>query len=111
MAGSEKEVSDLCMSCGLCCDGTLFPYGFIRDEADKKVADDLGLPVTEISEKLLFKLPCTCFSGKCTVYNKPRSYTCSAFFVLPSRNTVAVSKHSKMRSNRSGFSESIATNW
>lgn len=83
MAGSEKEVSDLCMSCGLCCDGTLFPYGFIRDEADRKVAEDLGLPVTEIREKLLFKLPCTCFSGSCTAYDKPRPYTCSAFFCPP----------------------------
>lgn len=83
MAGNEKEISGLCMSCGLCCDGTLFPYGFIRDEADRKVADDLGLPVAEIKEKLLFKMPCACFSGCCTAYDKPRPYTCSAFFCPP----------------------------
>ena len=83
MAGSEKNVSDLCMNCGLCCDGTLFPYGFIRDETDRKVADDLGLPVTEIKEKLFFKMPCLGFSGCCTVYDKPRPHTCSAFFCPP----------------------------
>jgi len=83
MAGSEKDVSELCMSCGLCCDGTLFPYGFIRDRADQRVAEDLGLPVTEFKDKLFFNLPCRCFSGCCVAYDKPRPYTCSTFFCPP----------------------------
>ncbi|WP_353721508.1 hypothetical protein [Dyadobacter sp. 676] len=83
MTDREKDVSGLCVACGLCCDGTLFPYGFVRDEADKKIADDLGLSTTEIKGTRLFSLPCLHFSGCCSVYDKPRPHTCSAFFCPP----------------------------
>lgn len=83
MTDSEKKVSDLCVACGLCCDGTLFPYAYVRDEEDRKIADDLGLTTAEIKDKLFFNLPCPHFSGCCTVYDKSRPHTCSAFFCPP----------------------------
>lgn len=83
MTESEKNVSDLCVACGLCCDGTLFPYAFVRDENDRKIADDLGLTTKEINDQMVFSLPCPHFSGCCTVYDKSRPHTCSAFFCPP----------------------------
>ncbi|SDE96729.1 hypothetical protein SAMN04487996_10874 [Dyadobacter soli] len=83
MTDSEKNISDLCVSCGMCCDGTLFPYGFVRDENDRKIADELGLTTKEIDGKLFFNMPCPHFSGCCTVYDKSRPHTCSAYFCPP----------------------------
>lgn len=83
MSDSPKDISELCVSCGMCCDGTLFPYAFVRDEADRQIADDLGMITTEIKDRLFFKQPCPHFSGCCTVYDKTRPHTCSAFFCPP----------------------------
>jgi len=83
MSDSKNEISDLCVSCGMCCDGTLFETGFVRDETDRKVADDLGMVTMQIRDKLFFELPCRHFSGCCTVYGRQRPYTCSVFFCPP----------------------------
>lgn len=83
MSNSEKEVSELCVSCGMCCDGTLFARGFVRDEADRKVADDCGMVTLKIKETLFFNLPCHHFSTCCTIYDKPRPHTCSVYFCPP----------------------------
>lgn len=83
MSDSTKAISDLCVCCGMCCDGTLFPYAFVRDEDDRQVAQHLGLTTSEIKDRLFFKMPCPHFSGCCTVYDRPRPHTCSAFFCPP----------------------------
>jgi hypothetical protein len=83
MSEGKDEISDLCVSCGMCCDGTLFGNAFVRDADDRKIADDLGMVTSEIKDKFFFKLPCHHFSACCTVYSERRPSTCSAFFCPP----------------------------
>lgn len=83
MVNSENEVSDLCVSCGMCCDGTLFEKGAIRNEKDRETADDLGMGTFEFHGKLFFKMPCCHFSTCCTIYERLRPDICSEFFCVP----------------------------
>jgi hypothetical protein len=83
MSDIKNEVSDLCVSCGMCCDGTLFDKAFVRNAADRKIADDLGMETFEANGRLSFRLPCPLFSACCTVYAVQRPNVCSAFFCPP----------------------------
>ncbi|MHA4742246.1 hypothetical protein [Dyadobacter sp. MSC1_007] len=85
MSDSKNEISDLCVSCGMCCDGTLFASGQVRDEADRSIADGLEMTTFELKGKLFFKQPCHHFSSCCTVYGEQRPHVCSAFFCNPVR--------------------------
>lgn len=80
----------LCLHCGLCCDGTLFRDVELQpgDDADKLHA--LGLPVTrsrrrEGADHLKFPQPCSalCSDLKCRVYaDRParcREFECALF--------------------------------
>lgn len=60
---------DLCLSCGMCCDGTLF-WAVPIDPED--VA-----PVKVDAEGYL-RQPCACFNGRCTIYSK-RPAACRGF--------------------------------
>jgi hypothetical protein len=60
---------DLCLSCGLCCDGSLFwavPVG-----------QGEGVPVALDAEGRL-RQPCACFDGSCSIYAE-RPAACRAF--------------------------------
>jgi len=62
---------DLCLSCGLCCNGSLFWA--------VPVAEGEDIPVPLDSDGRL-RQPCACFNGACTIYaNRPaacRSFDC-----------------------------------
>lgn len=70
---------DICLSCGLCCDGTLFTNAGLRS------GERGGLPalIEENSfrdgDEEYFRLPCGYFSGRCTIYDMKRAWVCSAF--------------------------------
>ena len=68
---STRPPEDLCLSCGLCCDGSLFwavPLG--EGEAAPAPLDADGY----------LRQPCPCFDGACTIYkDRPagcRDFTC-----------------------------------
>jgi|GEM_PF-2487486 len=82
---NENEISDLCVSCGMCCDGTLFKRATVFGEEDRILANDLGLNAFDLNNQIFFKLPCSYFSGCCTIYARPRPGICSAFFCNPIR--------------------------
>ena len=75
----EEQV--ICVSCGFCCDGTLFLHAHL-DPGERSVGD---LPewIVEHSVckdgKEYFPLPCSYFSTKCTIYDKQRAKVCSSF--------------------------------
>ncbi|MCF0073223.1 YkgJ family cysteine cluster protein [Dyadobacter sp. CY261] len=83
MSDSEKDVSDLCVSCGMCCDGTLFNTARIQDDKDRKLADSLDLITGGQEDKLYFKMPCPHFAGCCSIYDRNRPQICSMFFCNP----------------------------
>ena len=80
-ARSERERSDLCLTCGLCCQGVLHDLVPLDDDELEKAAR-LRLPVVDSPLRLAFQLPCPRLEARrCTVYHeRPRtcaSYTCA----------------------------------
>lgn len=77
-AGEQK----VCLSCGLCCDGTLFTNARLRPGERGEIG---GLPELikassfRAGDEELFRLPCGYFSGRCTIYDRKKAWVCSAF--------------------------------
>ncbi len=82
----DPRISDLCVSCGMCCDGTLFEKATVLNAGDKQLALNLDLTIIEKEDKTFFKLPCHLFHKCCTVYDKVRPNVCGTFFCVPLRN-------------------------
>ncbi len=83
-----KSAEDLCLACGLCCDGTLFGHVRLVAGDDAKKLKALGLPVVAPrtgSAAKRFPQPCAalCADGTCRVYaDRPaqcRSFECGVF--------------------------------
>jgi len=73
-------VGQLCPSCGLCCDSTLFADVELRAGDDAKRLKQLGLSLQKKGRgKLAFAQPCACFDGKlCGIY-QDRPKRCRTF--------------------------------
>lgn len=84
--GSEANVatpainpSDLCITCGLCCDGTLFDWGPIKDDEFEQVVH-LGMTKKDDTNRERFSLPCPQLDGtKCACYGDRRPAICGDF--------------------------------
>ena len=70
------ESTNLCLSCGLCCDGTLI--GFVR--LDTKELSDLSeiKHIEEADGKGFFLQPCDDYCDGCTIYSQ-RPKQCAKF--------------------------------
>jgi len=79
MKPNQPTSSDLCLPCGLCCDGSLFERARLRP-GEEELARNLNLEVISAgSNDSGFRLPCPLFSGCCTIYNQQRPKICKAF--------------------------------
>jgi uncharacterized protein len=83
-----KSGEQLCLACGLCCDGTLFDNVRLGPGDDAKKLKALGLPVSVTSTKApvaFFRQPCAalCADRTCRVYaDRPgqcRAFECGVF--------------------------------
>ena len=83
-----KSAEDLCLACGLCCDGTLFGHVRLVAGDDAGKLKSLGLPVVAPRTGPMFKRfpqPCAalCADGTCRVYaDRPahcRRFECGVF--------------------------------
>ncbi len=83
-----RSGEQLCLACGLCCDGTLFDNVQLGPGDDAKKLKALGLPVFASRSKppiTLFRQPCTalCADRTCRVYaDRPgqcRDFECGVF--------------------------------
>ncbi len=73
-----RRLSDLCLACGLCCDGSLFRHVVLRDEEAQALADR-GLAVQVTRKKSTLPLRCGGLNGlACTLY-ADRPHGCRAF--------------------------------
>lgn len=93
---NAKEVSDICVACGMCCDGTLFKKGTIKGLEDRLVVEDLGMEIIESDNLTSFKQPCFCFDKTCKIYQQTRPAVCNNFFCEPLK---------KYRSNKQSLTE------
>ena len=75
-----SAIDQLCLQCGLCCDGTLFADVELRAGDDAKQLKKLGLPIAAKGKsKLAFPQSCACFDGKlCRIYEQ-RPKRCRKF--------------------------------
>ena len=73
--------SELCLQCGLCCDGTLFAFARLY-ESEREFTESLGLEVAERpgGAGLGAVLPCPRFvDGCCSLYTVPRPAICGDY--------------------------------
>ncbi len=73
-------LSNLCVACGLCCDGSLFRF-VPAEAAERERWETLGLPLVTQSGRLAMALPCQRLEARCcTVYDQRpsgcRAYVC-----------------------------------
>ena len=75
-----KEGSELCISCGLCCQGILERAAAL-EPVEVELASDLGLKRFVTSDGInKFHLPCPLIEGNvCSVYMSPYPNVCSEF--------------------------------
>ena len=83
MVGAVKSGEQLCLACGLCCDGTLFDLVKIEASDDAPKLKALGLPVTVSRGKApvaRFPQPCAalCEDRTCRLY-ADRPWQCRVF--------------------------------
>jgi len=79
MKPDQPTSSDLCLACGLCCDGSLFERARLHP-GEEELALSLSLTVLDAgSNNPGFRLPCPLFSDCCTIYNQQRPKICNAF--------------------------------
>jgi uncharacterized protein len=106
---NSPEVSDICVTCGMCCDGTLFAKAVLSkddtapDEQNIQKAKNLQMTILEENGKYFFRLPCHLFDKKCTVYDKERPKVCGVFFCTPLKryqaDTLSLDAAAKIISN------------
>ena len=82
-SGTLDSLEDLCLACGLCCDGTLFDLVKLEATDDARTLKALGLPVTVSRGKnpvARFPQPCSalCENRTCRLY-KDRPWQCRVF--------------------------------
>lgn len=72
--------SGLCLTCGLCCDGTLFRDVELADDAEAEVFDRAGLPPRRTGKKTCVGQPCPALGsdGRCGIYAE-RPVRCRQF--------------------------------
>lgn len=78
----ESKSSQLCVACGLCCDGAINLHAFVEANEDIKAFESAGIKLTPTRDgRYRLDFPCARFSeGKCQTYNcRPaicHSYRC-----------------------------------
>jgi uncharacterized protein len=74
--------ANICVECGICCDGTMFGYAELEPGDNPEVLVTMGLAVVRNGDQGGFQLPCPCLVDRtCTVYDdRPspcRRYKCA----------------------------------
>jgi hypothetical protein len=75
---SLKEQA-ICVTCGFCCDGTLFNHAVLDPGEKEFLPEKIKMNYLIKDNKEYFRLPCSYFAEKCTIYNQKKAIICSAF--------------------------------
>ncbi len=72
-----NDNQNICIHCGLCCDGTLFNRANIKDHEQN--ASEFSFEIIK-TEKRAFKLPCSYLNEKvCSIYQERPYAICESF--------------------------------
>jgi uncharacterized protein len=78
MGEVDTRSTDLCRSCGLCCNGILFDFVPVEDHESARL-QQLGLAIRPAQDGALrFDHPCPKFCGDCSIYAE-RPESCKKF--------------------------------
>jgi len=103
---------ELCIECGLCCDGHLFTYASLKDD-EVPDALDLGLAIDTQNTpgERYFALPCPLHDGNCSIYMDPRkpekcsSYKCQLLNDLEANKIVIEQALKEVRHTKAMIAE------
>jgi len=76
---ASPEEQSICVSCGFCCDGTLFLHAHLNEGERGHLPVKIEQACFTEEKKDYFMLPCLYFSGKCTIYDKKKADVCSDY--------------------------------
>jgi hypothetical protein len=78
-----RNGADLCLQCGMCCDGTLFSHAPV-EPSESSLVEACGLAPPGSGELANFDLPCPAFvDGCCSRYTDVRPHVCGAYRCRP----------------------------
>ncbi len=77
----EGENGNICIECGLCCDGSMFKVAGIGKHDDLTFLEQMRAEYVAVGDKQSFQLPCGGQEGKqCSLYNDERRFkVCKKF--------------------------------
>jgi uncharacterized protein len=82
--GQHPGVSELCIECGMCCSGAVYPSANLRrDEVEQAQAKEFQViaALADEPQEYAFALPCHYLAGTaCTIYGQWRPRVCAEFF-------------------------------
>jgi hypothetical protein len=76
---APPEEQKICISCGFCCNGTLFLFAHLDPGERGSLPERIEKNSYSEKGKDYFRLPCEYFSGKCTIYNLERAHICGSY--------------------------------
>jgi hypothetical protein len=76
---APKEEQSICVTCGMCCDGTLFFHAHLNPGERGHLPEKIEENTFSKEGKDYFKLPCLYFTEKCTIYDRKRADVCSGY--------------------------------
>jgi hypothetical protein len=76
---APKAEQRICVTCGMCCDGTLFLHASLNPGEKGNLPEKIEQQTFTEGEKDYFRLPCRYFSGKCSIYKEERAYVCGSY--------------------------------
>jgi hypothetical protein len=76
---SPKTEQEICVNCGFCCDGTLFNHAVLEPGEKGQLPEKMKAGYFKTKTGEFFRLPCSYFSGKCTIYDQKKAHVCSSF--------------------------------
>ena len=79
ISNSPVSEQEICVGCGLCCDGTLFSHATLQPGERGNLPEKIEQQYVERGDREVFRLPCAYFSGQCTIYDQPRACVCGTF--------------------------------
>ena len=74
--GSEQSI---CISCGFCCDGTLFEFAYLETGEREDLPEKIRETTFTNRQRECFELPCHYFEGKCSIYSRKKAIVCSSY--------------------------------
>jgi len=76
---APKQEQEICIICGFCCDGTIYPKATVVPGEKANLPEKMKENYYTEKENEYFRLPCPYFDTLCTIYDKEKAYVCSAY--------------------------------